>query len=209
MERDETFIPPVPVGLEHVLGLAGAHEAYATLLASDRDALLATSGVDLTPRERAMLAAAPAAAIEQMAQAVRERLDEPDRRRFFAQASAALAALGGGALAGCRKTGQDERDEEQERIRQHRLQSQQSRPAPMEPEEVPPATMQPEPAPLAAAPDAGAPTSVAAAPDAAAPPPEKRPRPVRPATGTGSRPQRRFEVATMGHLGREEDLWSR
>jgi hypothetical protein len=167
-------VPPVPLGLEHVLALAAAHEGFAQELLTRRSEALLASGVELTASERAMLQALPAATLAQMAEALRPRLAAPERRRFFERAAAALVVVGGGAVgaAGCGpKTPSPAPDRSgagdgslvpRERTR------------PDEP-----------PAPTGIAPDRPEPRAVS--PDASVAP-QPRPRPEHPTSGTGSRP---------------------
>ncbi|MDX9999666.1 MAG: hypothetical protein RBU30_00065 [Polyangia bacterium] len=103
-EGNARDLPPIPVGLEHLMGLAAASPEFADALAQDRKATVEATGLDFSASERAILASVPAPALDQMISRVKGRLDAPDRRRFLEQASLALAALlGASAAAGCKK----------------------------------------------------------------------------------------------------------
>jgi len=95
-------VQPIPVGLEHVLALAGAHAEFREALQSDPDAALIAAGLELTSTERAILRATPDGAMDQMIGRVSAGLTTPDRRQFLERATAALAVLvGGQTLLGC------------------------------------------------------------------------------------------------------------
>lgn len=100
-------LPPIPVGLEHLMGLAAASPEFAEALERDRQAALRATGLELSASERAILSVVPSPALSQMISRVEGKLDAPDRRRFFEQAAIALAALVGAATSvsasGCSK----------------------------------------------------------------------------------------------------------
>lgn len=105
---DSTGLPPVPVGIEHLLALAASSAEFRQALLDDPVGAAEAAGLALSASERAMLGAVPAAALRQMIQRVDVRLDDPDRRAFLERATAAVALLVGGAglagtaaLAGC------------------------------------------------------------------------------------------------------------
>jgi hypothetical protein len=90
----------VPVGLEKVLYLAARSRAVRERLLADRLGTIAGLGVTLRDSERAMLAAAPAAALEAMI----DRIDasNPRRRKFMSLVAAAATSLAAGTAAmGC------------------------------------------------------------------------------------------------------------
>lgn len=98
--------PVVPVGLEQVLLMAGLEPRFAEALRNEPEAALAAlaaSGVALSASERAILRTVPGQRLEHMAARVIATVEEPTRRAFLGQASAVVAALGGGAglAAGC------------------------------------------------------------------------------------------------------------
>lgn len=95
-------VPPIPVGLEHLLGLAAASPEFAEALRRDPRAAVQATGLALSASERAILSAVPAPALDQMVSQMNGRLAEPERRRFLEHAALAVAALvGGSALAAC------------------------------------------------------------------------------------------------------------
>lgn len=107
-EGNARDLPPIPVGLEHLMGLAAASPDFAEALERDRPAALAATrtatGLELSRSERGILTAVPTPALAQMVSRVSARLDAPDRRRFLEQAGLALTALlGASAGAGCKK----------------------------------------------------------------------------------------------------------
>ncbi len=93
--------PPIPVGLEDLVGLAAASEDFAELLGARRDEAVAASGVDLAPTEAAVLGAVDDSTLARMIQTCRAQQGAPARRVFLARASAAVLLLLG--VAGCEK----------------------------------------------------------------------------------------------------------
>jgi hypothetical protein len=90
----------VPVGLEKILYLAARDTGLRERLLADRGGTIDALGVALRPSERAMLAAAPAAALAAMI----DRIDasNPRRRKFMNLVAAAATSLAAGtALASC------------------------------------------------------------------------------------------------------------
>jgi hypothetical protein len=91
-------LPPVPTGLQRLLRLAAVDPAFARELAARRAAVAAAAGVELTPSERAILAAIPAAQLEAMIAGLPP--PEEDRRSFLRQTAASAVVLLGGAVLG-------------------------------------------------------------------------------------------------------------
>jgi hypothetical protein len=90
----------VPVGLEKVLYLAARDPELRRKLVEDRAAAIDELGVALRPSEKAMLQAAPAAALEAMI--VRIDASNPRKRRFMNLVAAAATSLAAGtATVGC------------------------------------------------------------------------------------------------------------
>jgi hypothetical protein len=101
-------LPPIPAGLEELLGIAAVERQFADVLISDeRQRAVEASGVELTTTERTILASVGEGALRQMVS--RLALTEQDRRYFLSRAATVVAALvGGGAVAstaGCRDRG--------------------------------------------------------------------------------------------------------
>lgn len=111
-ERDA---PPIPVALEHILGLAAVSPSFAKELRQRRASALNATGLELTPSERAILGAVPDETLSQMISRMDRRLPEPDRRTFLEHAALAMAALvGGGVLGssgGCKRASRDRSQE--------------------------------------------------------------------------------------------------
>ena len=90
----------VPVGLEKVLYLAARDPDLKARLLADRAGTIAELGVTLRPSERAMLEAAPCAAIEAMVDRINP--GNPRKRKFMSLVAAAATSLAAGtALVGC------------------------------------------------------------------------------------------------------------
>jgi hypothetical protein len=87
----------VPVGVEKILYLAARDPDLRARLLADRAGTIAGLGVELRESERAMLAAAPVAALETMM----ERIDasNPRKRRFMNVVAAAATSLAAGTAA--------------------------------------------------------------------------------------------------------------
>lgn len=93
----------VPVGLEKVLYLAARDPDLRERLLADRAGTIAALGVALRPSEKAMLEAAPGAALEAMI----DRIDasNPRKRKFMNLVAAAATSLAAGtALPACDDT---------------------------------------------------------------------------------------------------------
>jgi len=93
-------LPPVPTGIQKLLRLASVDESFRRELLERRAGISAAAGVTLTASEAAILAAIPAAQLEQMI----GYLPPPpaSRRAFLRQtASTAVVLLGGAVLAEC------------------------------------------------------------------------------------------------------------
>ena len=103
MTEGRTNEPAVPVGVEQVLLLAGVEPRFAEALRDHPEAALGVSGVALSDTERAILRTVPEQRLAQMAERLVATVQEPTRRVFLGQASAALAALASlsGGAAGC------------------------------------------------------------------------------------------------------------
>lgn len=97
-------LPPIPAGIEEILGLAAVEQQYADLLYQDRGHAVEASGVSLTATERVILGAVGDDALRKMVD--RLALTEQDRRYFLGRAAAVAAVLVAGAAtvgaAGCR-----------------------------------------------------------------------------------------------------------
>ncbi len=178
--------PDVPIGMERLLGLAAVDDRLAEELERDPVALADGCGITLEPTEKAMLSATSGEALRRMISGIRVGLAAPDRREFMRHAAVIVTALtvgGAAAAGGCKKTTPD------------------SGPTgPKDPPDMgakppdmdaPPPDMDAPPPDMAAEPDAGAPVLK---------PPRyidrvnrgvspRRPRPLRPRTGTGVRPR--------------------
>ena len=98
--------PPVPVGIQRLLRLAAADEAFRAQLLEKRDAVARAAGVELTETERAVLRAASEAQLDAMAEHLPPTASP--RREFFRQTAATAAALlAGSALVaseGCARS---------------------------------------------------------------------------------------------------------
>ncbi len=95
---------PVPTGIQVLLRLAALDPAFRRQLTERRGDVAQAAGVDLTPSERAILAAIPAAQLEQVAASMPP--PPPPRREFLRKTAATAVVLLGGAamaepLAGC------------------------------------------------------------------------------------------------------------
>lgn len=182
-------------GIETVLALAAASEAFAGALSRHREATLAACAVELTGAERSALCAVDAATLGQMIAAVAPRLQARERRVFLRQATSALAGLAAGAgvlsLHGCKKK-PTAKESSEDRIREARLRRarrlkgrQGPRPQPQpQPQSQP--QSQPQAAPGDPAPEPGSTTPgspgatatpPASDPQASQPRPRPRPRP--------------------------------
>jgi len=96
--------PPIPVGLEDLMGMAAASRDFAAELISRRGEAVTASGVELAPTEAAVLGAVDDTTLARMIENCRARQASAARRAFLARASAALLLLvGAGAAAGCEK----------------------------------------------------------------------------------------------------------
>ena len=159
--------PPVPTGIQRLLRLAAADEAFRAQLLEKRDAVAAAAGVELTATERAVLRAASEAQLDAMA----KHLPAPasPRREFFRQTAATAAALlagpvllacegcGGGAIKGSRPdvppppppTDNRYAEPPPERPDQNDMQTEGG----AAPDEPPPPSPPPYPAPTGIAPD--------------------------------------------------------
>jgi hypothetical protein len=101
-------LPPIPAGLEELLGIAAVEQRFAEVLVSneqnERQRAVDASGVELTATERTILASVGEGALKQMVS--RLALTEQDRRYFISRAATVVVALigGGAAIAstGCR-----------------------------------------------------------------------------------------------------------
>ena len=112
---------PVNEGLETLLCMAAASEAFAGDLQHHREATLATSGVLLTGVERTILCAVDGSELQRMIARLAPRLQAAERREFLSRAAAALAAgVGIATLNGCKKKPSDEASRH-DRLRQARL----------------------------------------------------------------------------------------
>lgn len=92
---------PVPTGIQRLLHLASADEAFRRELLARRVAAADAAGVELTRTEAAILRAVPEAQLAGTIDGL--PVPPPDRRAFLARAAAAaVLALAGGVLAtGC------------------------------------------------------------------------------------------------------------
>jgi hypothetical protein len=107
--EDGAALPPVPTGLPRLLRLAAVDEAFRGELLARRAAVAAAAGVTLTPSERAIVDAVPAAHLAAMIAGLPP--PAPDRREFLvrAAASAVLLLLGGASLgSGCERPRRNE-----------------------------------------------------------------------------------------------------
>ncbi len=98
VEEAKSEPPPVPTGIQQLLGLASLDPAFRQKLLDSPDEVAAVAGVKLTGSERAILAAIPAAQLQAMAE---QMPLPPSPRRDFLRKSAATAVvlLGGAAMA--------------------------------------------------------------------------------------------------------------
>jgi hypothetical protein len=83
--------PPVPTGLQTLVRMAALDAAFLDRLLDRRAEAAAAAGIELSPSERAILAALPRAQIVGMARSI--PAPPPGRRQFLAGAAAAAAAL--------------------------------------------------------------------------------------------------------------------
>lgn len=98
-------LPPVPVGLEHLLALASTSEPFAAALREDPLRAADAAGIELAGAERAILGAVSGPTLDTMIARVKPALVEPDRRLFLERAAAAVAILvGGTTMGGCPET---------------------------------------------------------------------------------------------------------
>ncbi|MFH2008519.1 MAG: hypothetical protein ABI333_18170 [bacterium] len=100
-------LPPIPVGLEELLGMAAAEQAFAEVLLDDPAAAADAGGLTLTATEATILRAVGRETLSQMIARLRQRQPETERRAFLEQAAAALAVVVGGAAAASGCKGQD------------------------------------------------------------------------------------------------------
>jgi len=92
-------MPPIPVALEELLGMAAATPDFAEALLKDPHGAAAAADLKLTGTERAILRAIDGQQMRLMVDEVRDQLPDSDRRAFFEQAALAVAVLVGGAAA--------------------------------------------------------------------------------------------------------------
>jgi hypothetical protein len=91
----------LPHGLDTLLLLAASDETFCAQLLEGQARLASGPESGLDAAERAVLGATSPTALRGMIARLRDRLSDPARRRFCAQASAALASLlAGGTLLG-------------------------------------------------------------------------------------------------------------
>jgi hypothetical protein len=103
---NDRSLPPVPVGIEELLGMAAVNADFARALRDDRGAAVRASGVALTSTEADILAAIDARTLTTMIGNVGGGVPNRDRRAFLQRASAALLVLaGGGAVAAAASCG--------------------------------------------------------------------------------------------------------
>jgi hypothetical protein len=91
-------LPPVPTGLQTLVRMAALDAAFLDQLLDRRADAAAAAGIELSPSERAILAALPREQLIGMARSV--PAPPPDRRQFLAGAAAAAAALLLGSACG-------------------------------------------------------------------------------------------------------------
>jgi len=154
---NERPLPPIPVGIEEVLGMASVNDEFAQALYSDRSAAVQASGVELTATEHGILGAIDDGSLRQMVGNVEGAVPNRERRAFLARSAAALLVLAGGGAAAAAAACSDSKPKPS------------TKPTPPVPADA--AAAPPDPADAAAAPP---------------PPPDARPRPVdppRPPTG--------------------------
>ena len=97
---NERPMPPIPIGIEELLGMAAVNRDFATALAADREAAIIASGVELTGTERGILSAIDDRTLAQMVVNVEGGVPNRARRAFLSRSAAALLVLaGGGAIA--------------------------------------------------------------------------------------------------------------
>jgi hypothetical protein len=100
--RPTAALPPVPTGIQRLLRLASVDEAFRRELLARRGGIATAAEVALTPSERAILQAIPAAQLEAMITSLPP--PEEDRRSFLRQTAAtAVMLLGGAALSACNR----------------------------------------------------------------------------------------------------------
>jgi len=149
---NERPLPPIPVGIEEILGMAAVNEEFAAALYENRDTAVQASGVELTATERGILAAIDSTTLRQMVGNVEGVFPNRERRAFLARSAAALLALaGGGAAAAAAAACSDTKSK--------------------------PSTKPSQPAPADAAAAAALPADAAPAPADAAPPDAEPPAP--------------------------------
>ncbi len=102
VQRPDSAVP-VPVGVEQVLLLVGVEPRFAEAMRRTPREALAASGVALSDTERAILETVDDDRLARMAEQAVASVEEPTRRVFMGQATAAVLALGAGAglAAGC------------------------------------------------------------------------------------------------------------
>jgi hypothetical protein len=106
--RDD--LPPVPTGIQQLLRLAAIDEVFHRELLERRDELATVAAIALTPSERAILRAVPAAQLRSMIANL--PLPTPDRRGFLREAaSSAVLVLGGAAVIASESCQRPERKE--------------------------------------------------------------------------------------------------
>jgi len=93
----------LPRSVEQLLALAAVDPRFAARLLDDPLTAAEDRALTLSASERALLAALPRAALQQMIDAFAERIPEPERRRFLGQSAAAV--LAGALLAGSDRCG--------------------------------------------------------------------------------------------------------
>ena len=97
---NDRSLPPIPVGIEDLIGMAAVNGEFATALYEDRAAAITAGGVELTATERGILAAIDDAMLAQMVANVERGVPNRERRWFLHRSAAALLVLaGGGAVA--------------------------------------------------------------------------------------------------------------
>lgn len=102
-QEDGATLPPVPTGIQRLLRLASVDPSFRRELVERRDKVAQAAEVMLTPSEAAVLAAIPAAQLEQMAEQMPP--PAPPRREFLRQTAATAVVLLGGAALGEAVTG--------------------------------------------------------------------------------------------------------
>jgi hypothetical protein len=89
-----------PIGLQRLLRLAAVDPAFLDELVLRRSTVADAAGITLSPAERAILAAIPAAQLRDLAGKL-PPLEPPRRDGLRLTAATAVVLLGGAALAGC------------------------------------------------------------------------------------------------------------